>query len=263
MRLDIYTFMKLLIDADFIVYKACAAAETEIDWGDDTILVTSNFSDAYNATQRELTKLKNKFGSFSTLILFFSDSVNFRKKILDSYKGHRNRKKPCGYKRVINALGKEYKVIIKPTLEADDTMGIYATRYPGNMIVSPDKDMRQIPGQLYNFDETFTITPAEGAKWHLIQTLAGDQTDGYGGVPGIGIKRAEALFKDKGYTWKAVIEAFAEKDLSEEDALVNARLARILTSDDYDFKNKQPKLWNPSPSYKVDDGTGSKVKSTE
>ena len=88
--------MKLLIDADFIVYKACAAAESEIDWGDDTILVTSKFSDAYSATQRELTKLKNKFGSLSTLILFFSDSTNFRKKILPSYKGHRNRKKPCG-----------------------------------------------------------------------------------------------------------------------------------------------------------------------
>ena len=74
--------MKVLIDADFIVYKACAAAETEIDWGDDTILVTSNFSDAYSATKRELNKLGNKFGALSPLILFFSDSVNFRKKIL-------------------------------------------------------------------------------------------------------------------------------------------------------------------------------------
>ena len=170
--------MKLLIDADFIVYKACAAAESEVDFGDDVILVTSNFSDAYRATKRELTKLENKFGSLSTLILFFSDSENFRKKILPAYKGHRNRKKPCGYKRVIEALKKEYKVIIKPTLEADDTMGVYSTKYPGNIIVSPDKDMKQIPGQLYNFDETFTITPEEGAKWHLIQTCAGDQTDG-------------------------------------------------------------------------------------
>ena len=250
--------MKLLIDADFIVYKACAAAETEIDWGDDTILVTSNFSDAYNATKRELNKLENKFGSLSTLILFFSDSVNFRKKILESYKGHRNRKKPCGYKRVINTLSKEYKVILKPTLEADDSMGIYSTKYPGNMIVSPDKDMRQIPGKLYNFDETFTVTPGEGAKWHLIQTLAGDQTDGYGGVPGIGVKRAVSLFEEKGYSWQTVLSAFADKDLPETEALVNARLARILTVDDYDFKKKRPKLWSPSSDYRVNDGAGSK-----
>ncbi len=250
--------MKILCDADFIVYKACAAAESEVDFGNDVILVTSNFSDAYNAAKRELTKLENKLGAFSTLILFFSDSTNFRKKILPEYKGHRNRKKPCGYKRVINALREEYKVIIKPGLEADDTMGIYATKYPGNIIASPDKDMRQIPGQLYNFDDTFTITPEAGAKWHLIQSLAGDQTDGYSGVPGIGVKRAETLFKEHGYSWKTVVKAFKDKDLTEDDALVNARLARILTADDYDFKNKQPKLWSPAADYKVDSGTGSK-----
>ncbi len=253
--------MKLLIDADFIVYKACAAAESEVDFGDDVILVTSNFSDALSATKRELTKIENKFGTFTSIILFFSDSVNFRKKILPEYKGHRNRKKPCGYKRIISALGEEYKVIIKPTLEADDTMGIYATKYPGNIIVSPDKDMKQIPGQLYNFDETFTITPAEGSRWHLIQTCAGDQTDGYGGIPGIGVKRAVSLFEDKGYSWKTVLDAFKEKDLTEKEALINARLARILTADDYDFENKQPILWTPAASYKIDDGTGSKVKS--
>ena len=250
--------MKLLIDADFIVYKACAAAETEIDWGDDTILVTSKFSDAYNATKRELTKLENKFGTFTPMILFFSDSTNFRKKILPDYKGHRNRKKPCGYKRVINKLKTEFEVILMPTLEADDAMGIYATKNPGNVIVSPDKDMKQIPGELFNLDETFTIDKEEGAKWHLIQTLAGDQTDGYGGVPGIGVKRAEALFKDKGYSWKTVVNAFEERELPEETALINARLARILTVDDYDFKKNRPILWNPSPGYRVDSGTGSK-----
>ena len=251
--------MKILIDADFIVYKACAAAETEIDWGDDTILVTSKFSDAYNATKRELTKLENKFGTFTPMILFFSDSTNFRKKILPDYKGHRNRKKPCGYKRVINKLKTEFEVILMPTLEADDAMGIYATKHPGNIIVSPDKDMKQIPGELYNLDETFTIDKDAGAKWHLIQSISGDQTDGYGGVPGIGVKRAETLFNDKGYSWKTVVEAFAERDLSEDDALTNARLAKILTVDDYDFKKNRPILWDPSPDYRVNGGTGSKT----
>lgn len=243
--------MKLLIDADFIVYKNCAAVETEVDFGNDVILVTSNFSDAYNATQRELTKIKNKFGTFSHMILFFSDSTNFRKQILESYKGHRNRKKPCGYKRVINALRKEYKVIIKPSLEADDAMGVYSTKYPGNCIVSPDKDMKQIPGQLYNLDEVFTVSKEDGAKWHLIQALAGDQTDGYSGVPGIGVKRATSLFEEDGYSWKTVLKAFTDKGMTEYDAITNARLARILTADDYDFKNKRPILWTPTPDYKI------------
>ena len=252
--------MKILCDADFIVYKACAAAESEVDFGNDVILVTSNFSDAYNATKRELTKIKNKLGAFADIILFFSDSENFRKKILPEYKGHRNRKKPCGYKRVINALKKEYKVIMKPELEADDAMGVYATKFPGNIIASPDKDMRQIPGQLYNFEETITIDKAAGAKWHLIQTCAGDQTDGYSGVPGIGVKRATTIFEEKGYSWETVVKMFDEKGYTAVTALANARLARILTADDYDFDKKQPKLWTPTADYKIDDGAGSKTK---
>jgi len=250
--------MKLLIDADYIVYKSCAAAETEIDFGDDLIVVTSQFSDALKATKGEINKIKTKLGNFADVILFFSDTVNFRKKILPEYKGHRNRKKPCGYKRVINALKLEYEVIIMPELEADDAMGIYATANPGNIVVSPDKDMRQIPGQLYNMDETFTITDEGGAAWHLIQCLSGDQTDGYGGVPGIGVKRAEALFKKEGYSWRTVVRAFKDKGLTEEDALVNARLARILTTDDYDHEQNIPRLWTPTSGYTVNYGAGSK-----
>ena len=244
--------MKLLCDADFIVYKCCAAAESEIDFGDDVILVTSTFKDAYSCVKRELNKIANKFGSFDKMILFFSDSKNFRKDIQADYKGHRNRKKPCGYRRVINKLSEEYSVIKMPTLEADDSMGIFQTKHPGNIIVSPDKDMKQIPGMLWNFDESFTITKSEGAKWHLIQSMAGDNTDGYAGVPGIGVKRAVALFEEKGYSWKTVVEAFKEKGLSEDIALENARLARILTNEDYDDEKMEPILWNPSPDYRID-----------
>ena len=118
--------------------------------------------------------------------------------------------------------------------------------------------MRQIPGRLFNLTELMNVEQSEGAQWHLIQTLAGDQTDGYSGVPGIGIKRAIALFEENGYSWKTVVEAFADKNLSEEVALENARLARILTANDYDFTNKQPILWSPTSDYRVDDGTGSK-----
>jgi len=248
--------MRLLIDADFIVYKCCAACETEIDYGEDVIFVTSNFSDAYNAVKREIQQIQDVFGSFSKPILFFSDSKNFRKKISPDYKGHRNRKKPCGYKRVIRNLKIEYDVCIMPELEADDAMGIYATKLTGNIIVSPDKDMRQIPGKLYNLEDTTTITPEEGARWHLIQTLAGDQTDGYSGVPGIGVKRAETLFNKEGYSWATVVKAFTDKGLTEDDALLNARLARILTVEDYDSKQREPKLWTPEATYTINDGTG-------
>ena len=249
--------MKLLVDADYVVYKCCASAEDEIDFGSDVIVVTSKFSDAIGCVKRELKKISQNFFD-PEMILFFSDSKNFRKSIQPAYKGHRNRKKPCGYKRVIKALSEEYKVVVQPTLEADDAMGIAATAEPGNVICSPDKDMRQIPGMLFDMKDTMSVTSQEGDQWHLIQTLAGDQTDGYAGVPGIGVKRAVALFEEKGYTWKAVLEAFAEKDLSEDVALENARLARILRNTDYDFDKQEPILWTPATNYRADNGTESK-----
>ena len=49
--------------------------------------------------------------------------------------------------RVIHHLHDEYKVIIMPELEADDAMGVYATSNDDCIICSPDKDMKQIPGQ--------------------------------------------------------------------------------------------------------------------
>ena len=138
-------------------------------------------------------------------------------------------------------------------LEADDAMGIYATHEPGNIIVSPDKDMRQIPGKLFNMDELVEITEEEGRQWHLIQTLAGDQTDGYSGVPGIGIKRAVALFCE--YCWDTVVKAFTDKDLTEEDALINARLAKILTNKEYDSNKRTVIPWCPTDaSDRTDNG---------
>lgn len=241
--------MSALIDCDYIVYKCTAGAEDEIDFGDDVILVTSRFSEAYRMVERELYRIASDLGCFDDSILFFSDSVNFRKSIDPAYKGHRNRKKPCGYRRVIEALKKEYPVVVMPGLEADDAMGIYATKEEGHIICSPDKDMRQIPGQLYDLKEgVVEITKEEGDRWHLIQTMAGDQTDGYSGVPGIGIKRADALLTEHGATWDTVKQAFAEKDLDEDVALMNARLAKILQADDFDFSTQEPILWSPTSS---------------
>jgi len=64
--------MKLLIDADYIVYKACAGAEDEIDWGDDVITVVSKFSEAMKNVERDLTKIKGEFlWDVPEMIVFF------------------------------------------------------------------------------------------------------------------------------------------------------------------------------------------------
>ena len=247
--------MSLLIDADYIVYKCCAAAETELDFGEDVIVVTSKFSEAMGLVERELYGIADCLGQFDDSILFFSSPKNFRKDLKPDYKGHRNRKKPCGYKRVINALKEEYPVVILDNMEADDALGIYATREEGHIVVSPDKDLRQIPGDYFNLsDPIITITKEEADRWHFIQTMAGDQTDGYSGVPTIGVKRADALLEKNGCSWETVVNAFKAKDLTEEDALLNARLAKILQKELY--LDDTIKLWTPDASNGNDDGAG-------
>jgi 5'-3' exonuclease len=187
------------------VYKGCAAAEYDIDWGDDVIMVGSKFSEAMANVKRDINRIKSNFFD-SDVILFFSDSTNFRKQVDPSYKGHRNRKKPCGYRRVIHALHDDYRVVRMPTLEADDALGIYATSNDDCVIVSPDKDLKQIPGVLFNMEETFTINKREGWEWFLIQTLSGDSTDGYSGAPGFGVKTSAKFFAENGYTWNSVVK---------------------------------------------------------
>ena len=63
---------------------------------------------------------------------------------------------------MINRLKTEYEVVILPELEADDAMGIYATMLEDTCICSPDKDMRQIPGALYDMKEHHKIDECEG-----------------------------------------------------------------------------------------------------
>ena len=111
---------KLLIDADYIVYKSCASAEFDIDFGDDVIVVGSSFKEAYGNAVRELNKIREFFDS--SLILFFSDSTNFHKSVDPSIK----------VTEIVKANGTSHQrkpekntSIRMPTLQADDAIGIY------------------------------------------------------------------------------------------------------------------------------------------
>ena len=237
----------LLIDCDFIAYKSAQVCEEGIDFGDDVIVAQSNFSQVLKVFDNELKKVQTAMME-DDVILYFSSPENFRKKISADYKGHRNRRKPLGYKRLINHCKENYKFVLRDGLEADDSLGIDATRYPStdNIIVSPDKDLRQIPGILWDLtNDVEEITKEQGDDWHLIQTMAGDPTDGYSGCPGIGVKKATAIIEKKDFKWEAVCQTFRDRGLSDDAALLNARLAKILQHRDYDFTTEKPILWNP------------------
>jgi DNA polymerase-1 len=46
-------------------------------------------------------------------------------------------------------------------------------------------------------------------------------------------------------TWAAIVEAFEDKELTAEDALQQARVARILRPLDWDEEAQKPILWGP------------------
>ena len=238
----------LLIDSDFLAYKAAQACEIGIDFGEDVIIAQSQFSEVLKVFHNELNKV-TKAMMEDNFILYFSSTKNFRKKIYPDYKGHRMKRKPLGYKRLVNYCRENYNFKLIEGLEADDTIGIEATRFadPHNIIVSPDKDMRQIPSTLWDMkNDVVEITKDDGDRWHLIQSLSGDPTDGYSGCPGIGVKRASELLDKNENKWEAVCKAYRDRGLSDDDALLNARLAKILQKEDFDYDRNQPILWTPN-----------------
>ena len=75
--------------------------------------------------------------------------------------------------------------------------------------------------------------------------MAGDPTDGYSASPGIALNKPDAIIEKKDFKWESVCQTFRDRGLSDDDALLNARLAKILQYKDYDFNTEQPILWNP------------------
>lgn len=249
----------LLLDADIFCFQIASSVEQEIDWGDDLWTLHSDQQEAQARMEDVVTSLTKKLDA-DEVILCFTDGENFRKKVYPQYKAKRKDvRKPLAYRSLVDHCKATYETFTRPTLEADDVMGILATWpkfRPGakKVIVSEDKDLKTIGGAwLYNpakHDEPVLNDPRESYLYFLEQTLTGDVTDGYPGCPGIGPAKAQkALEKaDEGAEWAAVVALYLKAGLSEEVALQQARCARILHHTDYDFKKKEPKLWLPPKS---------------
>lgn len=241
----------LLIDGDVVAYKATAAVEQEIDWGDDLFTLHSNADEAKRIVTQQMYGFYEKLDTIDAVIAF-SDSHNFRKDIFPAYKSNRSgKRKPVAYKAIKAWMETEFTCYQRPGLEGDDILGILSTSDKiirgQKIIVSVDKDFKTIPGYFYNPDkddkpEFFDVDAAN--YWHMMQTLTGDVTDGYPGCPGMGPKKAEKLL-DGVWNWETIVAAYEKAGLTEEDALTQARCARILRAEDYDFKKKEVKLWEP------------------
>jgi len=237
----------ILLDADYFFYRAACASEYEMTWDADLTVIAGSLTNGQKIIRSDIKKLKERFDT-DQLVMTFTDLENFRKKIDSTYKSNRTKRKPCGFKRLLNWAMTEYNCVRMPQLEADDVLGILASRgdLTNFVIVSPDKDMEQIPCRIYNLKEEFTQTP-EKAEYKLYeQCLSGDTVDGYSGVKGIGKKKAQSILNNKeGSYWSTVVKTYYDHGYNEADALRNLRLAKILQAADWDFNKKEPILFTP------------------
>ncbi len=287
--------LTLLVDADINIYQACASAEEENFWpADDPENPDRGLWTLHSDPElcramvvQDFDKLMERFEA-DYLAVVLSDTNRgriFRKDIYEPYKSNRKpTRKPLAYWPTVDFVKENYETYERPSLEGDDVLGILATSDKiikgEKIVVSIDKDLKTVPCTYFKgeWEDDGTpivhvVTEEEADHFHLLQSLAGDPTDGYPGCPGIGMGTADTILAEprlmvqvervlksgprKGESewqwkkgdectpWEAIVSQYAKAGLTEEDALTQARCARILRASDYNFKLKEPILWTP------------------
>lgn len=245
-----------LIDGDIVAFRAAAAAQREgavWDEGDEPSPPTADAKGAARAACQTIETWR-RLGRCKDAIVCFTGRENFRKRVLPSYKHNRaGKSKPLAYVYTVNAVCERFNTHTIEGLEADDLLGILATngKHDGAIVMTLDKDLRTIPAVHMNplkERHPVLITPEQADHKWMLQTLTGDPTDGYAGLPNVGAKRALALLPRDGLVkdlWPAVVKAYAAKGLPESEAISQARMARILRASDYKHKSGEIAMWHP------------------
>jgi 5'-3' exonuclease len=236
----------LLIDGDIFAFKAAVSREVPVNWGDGLWTLHCYEADVFESINKQIQRVMTETG-ITDLVVAVSDSHNFRKDINPLYKANRkDTRKPLCLPQALQYLKDAYPHVCLPSLEADDVIGILATEEPDKyLIISADKDMRTIPdAYIWEDGAVVHITPEEAYENFITQALKGDPTDGYYGVRGVGEVSARRVIDHFRGTpeslWTGVLKTYK---WYEEDAILNARMARILTHDLWD--GEKPILWEP------------------
>lgn len=247
---------QLLIDGDILIYTIALQNEEAVNWGNGLWTLHSYEDKCCGLVDEAIKTLKENLDGDKVRICLTSPT-NFRKDVLPTYKDNRKAKrKPLVLPLLRKHVMENHKGVMWDNLEADDVLGILATTPDpyydyDNVIVSIDKDLKQIPTKVCADGTTVTeITQEEADYWFMIQSLTGDAVDGYTGCPSVGIKTAEKILGDDINVpilelWDKVVHTYQKKGYTEAEALQQARCARILRKGDYNRKKGEVKLWQP------------------
>lgn len=231
----------VIIDADHALYIACHNKEGEPE---------KNSVDCIKAVDSYLTDILNKVGATS-YIGALTVGKCFRYEIYPDYKANRKYTDPMKYLQQVKEyllFDDKWKFVHHHGLEADDIIGICATKYPDATIISPDKDLMQIPGKHFNprVGEYAKVSEQEAAFMMWKQTITGDSSDNIKGVAGLGPKKAESLFEEHagmGYCYislSAYIARYGEH-IGIEEFYKNYSLVRLKREECLGFITPEPK----------------------
>lgn len=247
--------LQLLVDVEIIVYQAIMNARYEAEERGE-VYDRVDLKTAKEEVQTRIEEIQTTMQADDTLLCLGSSAGNWRRWVFRDYKANRPKKKPLGHRQLTEWIHENYHSLLLPMLEADDVIGIEHTKEPDTTcVVSEDKDFRSVPGVLFdprNVESgVVRITTLEADRAHMMQTLTGDSADNYPGCRGIGpVKAARTLdgIENVSEMWEAVVRAYRKAGATCDDAIIQARVARILRDDDYqtdDNGQAKIRLWTP------------------
>jgi len=250
--------MNLIFDADMLLFVSLLECEKPMHWSNDIWTLHCDFTEAkvyysnfvVDLTEKVLNHYNYADGGDYKLFMCLTDKAhaNFRNiEVYDEYKANRNgKRRPVCFNQMRKWILDTYVCYMEPHLEADDCAGLLTQEVKGDyVLISGDKDFRSLPGKFYDFmrDKYFNTTEKDAVRWHLLQTIMGDTTDGYKGAAGFGEVKSNRILDELGVSWNTVLRAYRG---DEQEALKNARLAYILhKKGDYDWKTGSIRLWEP------------------
>lgn len=273
--------MKVLIDGDVLLYRNLFAAEHK------NYLIEHNgikefkskkelneYTKANNCTETEvwqdhqveplqfaLSNIRNSIDAIRFKLkaeqesIYLSGRNNFRYRIatVRPYKGNRDvTHKPVYLSEGREWLQSKYGAIVVDGIEADDALGIEAAKnLKGSIIVTNDKDLKQIPCWHYNWttptEEPVYASPKDAGLFFFQQVLSGDATDNVPGIEGLGPTGARGILdgcKSVSDAETRVLGAYRDrygKGEGDRRFLETARLVKIHTAED-----EVSNLWKPS-----------------
>jgi 5'-3' exonuclease len=222
----------ILIDADPLAYRAVFSKE-----GDTIGGVCGKIDELFESI---FDVIIERYGKDYRYIAFLTGPNNFRHEIAKDYKAQRPKEKPVLLNFARNYIMEEFNTILTEGEEADDAIAILATKhFPDAVIVSIDKDFKQVPGLLYNptKDEWTEVSEEEGTHFFYTQLLTGDRVDNIQGVNKIGPKTAEKILEGaatKEEMWKRCLEAYED---DYDRAVMNGRLLWL--------RREEGQMWEP------------------